>query len=266
MLRRPPLAFTATCLALALAALGLGATGGFGARSSSHFELQQNLGFERYSGPSGSLAFERAVLAVLEDAHARVRDELHVEPRYKVHVSVYAPDAFDALFARRFGFRAAGFWDGSMNVRGGQSLDERLVSTLHHEYVHAALESVAPRESWPAWLNEGMAEFYERRALGVTHLTGAEDQRLRVAVATGSWIPLADLSGPTLASLSQSDAELAYLESYAAIELAFRARGVDRMRALVREMGRTRAPERALESALRVSLAQLESELVAELR
>jgi hypothetical protein len=151
-------------------------------------------------------------------------------------------------------------------VRGGQSFDERLVSTLHHEYVHAALESAAPRDVWPAWLNEGLAEYFERLALGQQHLLAAEDARLRAAVATGTWIPLEDLCGPTLAGLAQQPAELAYLESYAAVEMIFRRAGPDRVRDLVREMARTHALDRALDGSLRVSLAGLEAQLVAELR
>jgi hypothetical protein len=261
--RRIPLVLA---LGLLLAAPLAGADGRWNERTSSHFQLFESLGFARYSGPDGSRAFERAVLATLEDAHAKVRDLLKVEPRTRVHVYVYAPDVFDADYAARFGFRAAGFWDGSMHVRGGQYFDARLVSTLHHEYVHAALESAAPRDIWPAWLNEGLAEYFERRALGQDHLLAAEDARLRNAVASGAWIPLEELSGPSLAGLAQAPAELAYLESYAAVEMMFRRAGVARVQNLVREMARTRSLDRALDGALRVTLAGLQAQLLDELR
>jgi hypothetical protein len=253
--------------ALALLACALvAASGGWSERSSSHFQLYESVGFARYSGPEGSLAFERAVLATLENAHDSVRDQLKVSPRNKVKVFVYAPGDFDALYARRFGFRAAGFWDGAIHVRGGTRFDPQLVSTLHHEYVHAALATVAPRELWPAWLNEGMAEYFDRQALGQSHLAAREDARLRGALASGEWIPLAELTGPSLVGLDQAQAELAYLQSYAAVELMFRRAGKSRVQSLVREVGRTRSPERALQSAMRVDLAGLEAQLVAELR
>jgi hypothetical protein len=261
--RRIPLA---AVLALLVAAPLAVADGRWSERSSSHFQLFESVGFARYSGPDGSRAFERAVLATLEDAHAKVRDGLKVEPRSRVHVYVYAPDVFDADYAWRFGFRAAGFWDGAMHVRGGQYFDASLVSTLHHEYVHAALESAAPRDVWPAWLNEGLAEYFERLAIGQQHLLAAEDARLRNAVASGSWIPLENLCGPTLAGLPQGPAELAYLESYAAVELMFRRAGVARVQNVVREMARTRSLDRALDGALRVTLAVLEAQLVGELQ
>jgi len=250
----------------ALACALVAAMSGWSERSSSHFQLYESVGFARYSGAEGSLAFERGVLAALEDAHKQVREQLKVEPRNRVRVLVYAPDAFDADYAGRFGFRAAGFWDGAIHVRGGQQLDSRLVSTLHHEYVHSALETVVPRDLWPAWLNEGMAEYFERVALGQYHLIGPEDRRLRAAVADGEWIPLSELTGPTMTGLRQAQAELAYLESYAVVEMMFRRAGAPRVQQLVREVGRTHSPERALASALRVDLAGLEAQLLAELR
>jgi hypothetical protein len=259
---RPRAVAALAVLACALVA----AMSGWSERSSSHFQLLESVGFARYSGPEGSREFERAVLAALEDAHKQVRDQLKVEPRNRVKVLVYAPDAFDADYASRFGFRAAGFWDGAIHVRGGQQFDARLISTLHHEYVHSALESVAPRDLWPAWLNEGMAEYFEHLALGQSHLIAPEDRRLRAAVASGEWIPLAELSGPTLVGLGQAQAELAYLESYAAVEMMFRRAGQPRVQSLVREIGRTHSPERALQSTMRVDLAGLEAQLVAELR
>jgi hypothetical protein len=239
---------------------------GWSERSSSHFQLFEALGFARYSGPNGSREFERGVLATLESAHERVRDLLHLEPRARVRVYVYEPSVFDAEYASRFGFRAAGFWDGAIHVRGSQALDARLTSTLHHEYLHAALDSLAPRDLWPAWLNEGLAEYFERLALGRDRLDGPEDARLRAAVATGAWIPLADLCGPTLAGLSQEPAELAYLESYAAVEMMFRVSGKDRVRTLVRELARTRMLDRALESAFHATLAGIDAQLAAEFR
>jgi hypothetical protein len=251
--------------AVLLASSAASADAGWSERTSSHFQLHEAVGFTRYSGPDGSLAFERGVLAALEAAHTRVRDVLRVEPRSRVSVFVYEPSVFDAEYSARFGFRAAGFWDGAIHVRGGRTIDARLVSTLHHEYFHAALESVAPRDLWPAWLNEGLAEYFERLALGREHLDAGEDARLRAAVAAGAWIPLADLCGPTLAGLAQEPAELAYLESYAAVEMIFRRAGRERMQSLVRELARTRMLGRALQSSLHVELAGLEAQLVSEL-
>jgi hypothetical protein len=256
----------AAAIAVLLANSGASAEEKWSERSSSHFQLFEAVGFARYSGPDGSREFERGVLAALESAHQRVRDTLRIEPRDRVRVFVYEPSVFDEEFSARFGFRAAGFWDGAIHVRGNRGIDARLLSTLHHEYFHAALESVAPRDLWPAWLNEGLAEYFERLALGREHLDASEDARLRGALAAGGWIPLADLCVPTFAGLAQEPAEIAYLESYAAVEMIFRRAGRERVQSLVRELARTRMLDRALQSSLHVELAGLEAQLVSELR
>ena len=243
-----------------------GADGKWSTRRSSHFELFQDVALERYSGPDGSRAFETSVLAALESAHERVRDGLGVEPRGRVRVFVYDPAVFDASFSARFGFRAVGFWDGAIQVRGGTRVDARLVGTLVHEYVHAALASLAPTEVWPAWLNEGLAEFFERASLGQTQPNGYERAALRGALARGEWLPLATLSGPTFAGLDEPSAQLAYLESYACVEQVLKRYGRERVERLVEELAKTRLLERALHRALRTDLAMLEAQLLAELR
>ena len=145
-----------TSLALALACLAgfadardRGADGTWSTRRSSHFELHQDVALDRYSGPTGSRAFELAVLETLESAHDRVREGIGVEPQARVQVFVYDPAAFDGAFVARFGFRAAGFWDGAIHVRGGTQLDARLAATLVHEYTHAARVSPMPSDTRP---------------------------------------------------------------------------------------------------------------------
>ena len=243
-----------------------GADGTWSSRRSSHFELHQDVALERYSGPAGSRAFEIAVLGALESAHERVRDGIGVDPRVRVQVYVYDPGVFDASYSARFGFRAAGFWDGAIHVRGGTQVDARMVGTLVHEYTHAALAQLAPVGVWPAWLNEGLAELFEREALGQTQPSARELAELQAAAASGSWLPLASLSGPSFASLDESSARLAYLESYACVEQMLHRYGRDRVERLVEELAKTRLLERALQRALRVDLAELEQQLLARLR
>ena len=242
-----------------------GADGKWSTRRSSHFELFQDVALERYSGLGGSRAFEVAVLAALESAHERVRDGLGVEPRARVRVFVYDPVVFDASFSANFGFRPAGFWDGAIQVRGGTQVDARLVGTLVHEYVHAALASLAPAGVWPAWLNEGLAELFERQALGQGQASAREHAELRTAVARGSWLPLTALGGSSFAGLDEPTARLAYLESYACVDQMLRRYGRERVERLVEELAKTRLLERALQRALRVDLAELEAQLLAEL-
>ena len=266
--RRPQLLLALLLAFAASAALARdrGADGKWSSRRSSHFELFQDVALERYSGPAGSRAFEIAVLDALESAHRRVRDAIGVEPRGRVRVLVYDPTVFDALFSQRFGFRAAGFWDGVIQVRGGTQVDARLVGTLAHEYTHASLAALGPPEVWPAWLNEGLAELFEREAVGQLGPSASEITVLQAAATSGRWLPLAQLGGPSFAGFDEPSAQLAYLESYACADRMVRRYGRERVKRLIEELAKTRMVERSLQRALRIDLAELEAQLLADFR
>jgi hypothetical protein len=266
-----PLAPIALALCLAVAPLGApardrGADGSFSRRSSSHFVLLQDVDIERRSGPSGSLRFERNVLEVLEAAYARVGRTIGLRPRSRVRVVVYDPGVFDTAFARRFRFRPAGFFDGVIHVRGGARVDARLVRTLHHEYSHAALEASAPGFPFPGWLDEGLAEYFEALAVGKRHLTRGERAFLARTRAGGAWIPLAALDGRGFGGLDADRASVAYLASYATIEHLVRKGGQRSLERLCDLVVRTGDVGRALERVYRRSLAEIERDLLAELR
>ena len=242
-----------------------GADGRFSQRLSSHFKLYQDVDIDRYSGPSGSRQFERDVLSVLESAYRQVGDVLRIRPKQPIQVVIYDREIFDQQFSDLFGFRAAGFYDGRINVRGSTEVTSRLVRTLHHEYAHAALHDEA-RALFPAWLNEGLAEYFERLALGRRHLTPGENSVLVQAKQSGAWLPLGSLEGPSFAHLGGEAAAMAYLQSYAVIEHLARVHGERSLRDLCRELVRTRNTARALQRSYRRSLQEIEQDLLRELR
>ena len=246
-------------------AAGRGADGRFSERASAHFQLAQDVDIDRYTGVHGSRQFERGLLEVLEGAYREFGDALAIRPRSKISVVVYDPSVFDARFSQSFGFRAAGFFDGVVHVRGATRVDQRLVATLRHEYVHAALHQ-ASAAVFPAWLNEGLAEHFEALTRGKRHLSYAERGRLVQSVQRGEWIPIAELGIPSFQHLSADRAELAYLESYAVVEHLVRRSGMRKLRRLSETLMRTRNVERALDRTYRKSLAEIEVELLAELR
>lgn len=242
-----------------------GADGRFNQRVSTHFTLLQDVDIDRYSGPRGSREFEVRVLEILEEAYDAVGDDLSLRPRRKIAVFVYDPGIFDAEFSAMFGFRAAGFFNGTIHVRGGTQIDARLVQTLHHEYVHAALDWRA-RDAYPAWLNEGVAQYFGGRALGKRHLSLAEFGFLRRVAERDAWIPLDQLNSLSLVHLAGDDATIAYLESYALVEYMIRKHGMRELRDLIESMAKTRNPTRALRRRYKATLPELEAELLKTLR
>jgi hypothetical protein len=232
-----------------------GADGDFSERSSKHFRLLQDVDIDRYTGVGGTRQFERNVLRVLETAYDDVGDSVSIRPRAKVAVLIYDPGAFDGRFQSRFGFRAAGFFDGAIHVRGGTRVDGRLVAVLYHEYVHAAL----------AWLNEGLAEYFEARAVGKRYLSAQEAAGLRHASRSGQWIPLRALSMSSFSHMGADSASLAYLQSYATVDHLVRRHGMRDMQALCERLVRSRNIDVALRRTYDRSLAEIEADLRAEL-
>jgi hypothetical protein len=257
----------AACLVLAgsPAAADRGADGRFDVRRSSHFVLRQDVDIDQRTGVRGSRQFERDVLAVLEEAHARLEDDLGLRPRRSLEVHVYDPGVFDRSFGGLFAFRAAGFYAGVIRVRGDVAVSPALAGTLRHELVHAALDAAAPSLVLPAWLNEGLAEWFEARAVGRRGLGAGQLAALRGAAARGALPSLADLSAPGLGALPPDAAALAYLTSYALVDHLARLRGEDAVRELVEGLVRSRDLERSLRRVARTGSLGLEASLRAEL-
>lgn len=242
-----------------------GADGRFEIRRSSHFVLRQDVDIDHSTGARGSRQFERTVLAVLEAAYERLEDDLGLRPRRRIDVLVYDAAVFDGQFGALSRFRAAGFYAGVIRVRGDVSVSAALASTLCHELVHAGLDAAAPSLVLPAWLNEGLAEWFEARSGGRRGLGSGEVAVLRLAAARGVLPSVVDLSVPSFGRLSSDGAALAYLTSYALVDHLARLRGEDAVRELVEGLVRSRDLERSLIRVARTNSFGLEASLHAEL-
>jgi hypothetical protein len=242
-----------------------GGDGRFDERRSTHFVLLQDVSFGRRDGGRAARAFERDVLGVLENAYSRMSNQLGLRPPSDVVVRIYDPAFFDREFSPLFGFRAAGFFNGSIHIRGSTGVDAGLAGTLHHEYVHSVIHSAGGAGIYPAWLNEGLAEYMEATALGKRYLTPGEADALARAAFQGGWVPIAQLSGPSLSHFDQGSAGIAYLQSYALVEHLARREGVGQLRRFNERLLKTRNFETALRRVYRLNSGQLEQALIAEL-
>jgi hypothetical protein len=246
-------------------ALDRGADGEFDQRTSAHFELYQDVAIDRSGGIYGTRHFEQQVLAELESAYDQLDDYLGLRPGRKIEVVIYDPAVFDQQFAGAFRFAAAGFYHGVIRIRGATALDVRLSRVLHHELVHAALDAAAPSYSLPAWLNEGLAEWFEARTQGKRHLDGREQAMLSSAKSNGVLFSLTSLSTPSFGHLNQNAAQLAYLQSYGMVEFLANQRGERSLREFCDRLIRTRNLTRSLQQVYRANLETLEARFVAEL-
>jgi hypothetical protein len=257
----------AACAALALpgAAAARGADGDFEQRSSPHFVLHQDVAIDEAGGFHGSRRFEQQVLEELERAYSELERWLGLRPQRKIEVVIYDPTRFDAAFAGRFRFPAAGFYEGVIRVRGDTRLTEPLARVLHHEIVHAALDAAAPTLWLPGWVNEGAAEWFETRTAGQRSLSTGQRAALAQLARTGELHPLSALATPTFAGMPPRAAAIAYLESYALIDHLVRAEGDRALADFIAELIQSRNLDRALRRVFRFDAGELESRFVREL-
>ena len=240
---------------------GRGADGEFERRNSSHFELYQDVDIDRSGGFHGSRRFEQEVLGELEDAYEALGKLLSLRPERRISVVVYDPDLFDAEFRGLFRFQAAGFYHGVIRIRGDTALTPSLSRVLHHELLHAALDAAAPNLILPGWVNEGGAEWFEARAVGKRGLSGQEYSALAGFAAAGQLRPIAELSVPAYGALGPRAAGIAYLQSYAYIDVLVRRYGERKLADFYAELLRSKNLDRALSRVYRLDAAGLDAAL-----
>ena len=206
------------------------------------------------------------MLGELERAYERLDALLGLRPDRRIRVVVYDPARFDAQFRGLFRFPAAGFYGGTICVRGDTRVTAALARTLHHELVHAALDGAAPSLVLPGWVNEGGAEWFEMRAaLGRRGLASNERAALAGLAGQGELHSLAALSAPSFGQLGPRAASIAYLQSYALVDFLARQGGERKLARFYAELLRTKSLDRALRSIYRLDANSLEARFFAEL-
>jgi hypothetical protein len=243
-----------------------GADGRFDTRTSSHFVLHQDVDIDQSGGFRGSRRFEQQLLESLERAYENLDRLLGLRPQRKLDVIVYDPGIFDREFSGLFRFQAAGFYAGVIRVRGTTELSVPLQRVLHHELVHAALDAAAPSMVFPAWVNEGGAEWFEARALGKRSLNSGEWAALKGMAQSGALLSLAALSVPSFSRMGPQGARVAYLQSYALIDHLVRHHGERDLPRFYDELVRSRNLSRALTRVYRLDERKLEARFLEELR
>jgi len=246
-------------------ARGRGADGDFEKRESSHFVLFQDVDIDQSGGFYGSRRFEQQVLDSLESSYRHLDRRLGLRPTRKLDVVIYDPAIFDQQFAGLFRFAAAGFYSGIIRVRGSERFSEQLSRVLAHELVHAALDMATPSAVYPAWFNEGMAQWFEARIHGKRYLAAGEIEALRSAASGGHLFGFDALGMPSFSRMSGGAAGLAYLQSYALMEFLVRRHGERSLREFCEELVRTGDVDRTLRRTFRGNLSALEAAFVADL-
>jgi hypothetical protein len=99
-------------------------------------------------------------LASIERAADRIGQVLSTYPNQPISIVLYTTEQFRDI--TRAPIWAGGAYDGTVRVpmRGALANPQELDRVLAHEYTHALVHSLAPRNV-PAWLHEGLAAALE---------------------------------------------------------------------------------------------------------
>jgi tetratricopeptide (TPR) repeat protein len=173
---------------------------------------------------------------VLNAAFWRIGGELGAHPSDTVVVMLYTEQQFrDVTQAPEW---AGGVYDGRIRVpaAGAARTPQSFERVLVHELTHAMIANLAPR-GIPAWLHEGLAQYFEGDD------PGAARRRVKAA---GRQIPLHNLEG-SFSRLSAADAQLAYDESLVAVDVMLHRPGLN-WPSVFRALSENDRTERTLDS------------------
>jgi tetratricopeptide (TPR) repeat protein len=212
--------------------------------------------FQQFLNPHFTVLFEGPAeqglaahaIEVLEAAYWRIGTALLAYPPDVITVLLYTDEQFRDI--TRSPTWAGGLFDGKIRVpmRGALNEPKRLEKVLAHEFTHALVKSLAPREV-PVWLNEGLAVVFE-----MGDMRWAE-QAVGKAPAL---IPLSTLHG-TFANLPQDQVQLAYAESALAVQALLDRDGVQALSALLRDLGEGQPFAAAFERRFFLSYAEFQA-------
>jgi tetratricopeptide (TPR) repeat protein len=218
----------------------------FSQRETSHFTL-------RYEGKQTSESLRRELAATLESDYDDLVRQLGISPRRSIPVVLYTDRAF-------FDVTESPAWVSAVNdgklripIDGVTSVTPELARVLKHELAHSFINELAGGRC-PQWLNEGVAQILEPRALT------SNGRRLAQLFHTQQEIPFNTLERGFM-QLSPMEARLAYDESLAATEYISNTYGMGDLQRILQRLGQGSSTEAALRSTIRTDYKQLQDEV-----
>ena len=213
---------------------------------------------------TGRADFARTVARYLDDARSHVGQGVGAYPAEPTGIVLYGKAAYLKAHAHRFSFQTVGFFDGRIHVVSKAHPAGELRTLLFHEYTHALFREQTGGDR-PFWLNEGLAELYERASQRRPPLSRGERAKLKAALSSGKWLSLRRLA-PSFAGLDNQQARLAYAIATAAADWIERHTDTATRAQLLQRLGQGWAADDALAEALGMDTAGLDEALQAELQ
>ncbi|MBI3811936.1 MAG: tetratricopeptide repeat protein [Nitrospirae bacterium] len=196
-------------------------------------------GFQQQASRAFTVKFEgreeqeeaQRVLHDLEEAYREIGQAMSYYPPEPTTVILYTDQQFQDV--TRSAAWTKGVYDGKIRVPvgGAEQNPELLKKVLFHEYAHAVVHGLSRGLNVPTWLNEGVAVYFESGG------RSSREQDLYRRLRSGTpLVPLSSLHGSFM-GLSDTQASLAYAESFAAVKALADRYGLYRVRQLLEDLG-----------------------------
>jgi tetratricopeptide (TPR) repeat protein len=211
--------------------------------------------------------YEGRVAEALEEAYLFTKRIIGETRESPVDVVLYTREEFMTHHGAGMARAVAGFYrDNAILMNDAGEMTREIRATLVHEYVHAAVDELAGGNARrvPLWVNEGIAEYVEWRYLGSDSSPPGVATALRGAAVRGDLPSLAEMTERAL--IHQRDPRVAYGTSATAVRLLIKKGGMPKFVSLLKEVGRGRAFEEALQDRYGRTLARLNEEVADELK
>lgn len=186
-------------------------------------ELSVESDFNQRSTRQFNVAYEgkvneqaaRDAMQILSRALYQIGRDLRYTSRRPIAVVLYSPEQYRA--ATEAPGWSSGLYDGKIRVplkaNGSNEIDRRaLTTTLRHELTHAIVIELAGAKV-PAWLNEGLAMYYEREATDRTPRAKADRLAIFKMIDGGERTSILDLPASFTKIQDSDKVERAYLLS-----------------------------------------------------
>ncbi len=192
----------------------------------------------------------KIILRILEDAYGEVGRGLSYYPDRELQVILYSGRQFQEVTDAP-GW-SGGIYDGKIRIPIGGIEQETpgLRRLLYHEYTHAVVRSITPR--CPAWLNEGLAQYFEGE-----ELDNRKKETLKRIALAGKLPSLSDIEGSFM-GLGTTQAQYAYLFSLSSVRYMADSFGMYRVKTVLEELGKGADTGKAVSAGIMISYDEFE--------
>lgn len=193
---------------------------------------------------------------VLESIYGDIAETMGHTLKSKVVVLLYSPSEFQRILETPHW--VGGLYDGKIRLPAYQKgmSEETLQSMVAHEMAHAFVRDVSDGKA-PPWINEGVAEYFERKHLSEGLIV------FNAAIRTGDVIALDQLmtEGPATKQVRDPLFEnLFYEQSFHLTNYLIEKNGMFEVKNLLRKFSKSQNSDEALGAAFGMTTQELEKE------